>query len=72
MPIFSYEYRTPKIYLNKSKFNNHISINFEELMIIGEKLFYIIKNLINNKKMANQCFEFWNYAKKYKYYYFKK
>ena len=61
MPIISYEYRTPKINLNKSKFNNHISINFEELMIIGEKLFDIIKSLINNKKMANQCFEFWNY-----------
>ena len=31
------------------------------LMIIGEKLFEIIKSLINNKKMANECFEFWNY-----------
>ena len=61
IPIISYEYRTPKINLNKSKFQNHISINLEELIIIGEKLFDIIKNLVNNKKMANQCFEFWNY-----------
>ena len=39
----------------------HVSINFEELMIIGERLYDIIKTLINNKKMANQCYEFWNY-----------
>ena len=43
------------------KYHLHFSINFEELMIIGEKLYDIIISLIDKKKMANQCFEFWNY-----------
>jgi Dullard-like phosphatase family protein len=30
-------------------------------MILGEKLFDIIKYLVNNKKMTNQCYEFLNY-----------
>ena len=38
-----------------------ITINFEELMIIGERLYDIYKSLINNKKMANQSFELLNY-----------
>ena len=58
----SYEYRSPKIDLNKNIFKNkHISINLEEFMILGEKLFDIIKYLVNNKKMTNQCYEFLNY-----------
>ena len=59
---FIYEYSSPK---NKSESksikNYHFLINFEELMIVGEKLYEIVKSLINNKKMANECFEFWNY-----------
>ena len=60
---FAYEYRSLKRPLNNLKNNKikQISINFEELMIIGEKLFDIVKALLNKKKMANQCFEFWNY-----------
>ena len=56
---FEYEYKTEK----REKTNNskYISINLEDLMIIGEKLFDIIQSLILNKKMANQSFEFWNY-----------
>ena len=38
-----------------------ITINFGELMIIGERLYDIYKSLINNKKVANQSFEFLNY-----------
>ena len=61
-PISNYEYKSPRIKLNKIKLQKKdFSINFEELMIIGEKLFDIIKYLLTNKKMANQCFEFWNY-----------
>ena len=30
-------------------------------MIVEEKLHDIIKSLVNNKKIANQCYEFWNY-----------
>ena len=59
---FIYEYSSPN---NKSQSksikNYHFLINFEELMIVGEKLYEIVKSLINNKKMANECFEFWNY-----------
>ena len=59
---YKYDYKISKMNLNKNKFQNiFFFINFEELMIIGEKLFEIIKMLQNNKKMANQCFEFWNY-----------
>ena len=53
---FIYEYSSPN---NKSQSKNikncHFLINFEELMIVGEKLYEIVKSLINNKKMA------WNY-----------
>ena len=59
---FIYEYSSPKNQnQSKSIKNYHFSINFEELMIAGEKLYEIIISLINNKKMANECFEFWNY-----------
>jgi Dullard-like phosphatase family protein len=59
---FIFEYSSPNNKSqNKSIKNYHFSINFEELMILGEKLFEIVKSLINNKKMANECFEFWNY-----------
>ena len=61
-PSITYEYRSPKINSNKYTIKNkHISINFEELMILGEKLYDIIKYLVNHKKMANQCYEFLNY-----------
>ena len=54
-----YEYKTDKkATINNNKF---VSINIEDLMIIGEKLFDIIDSLILSKKMANQSFEFWNY-----------
>ena len=49
------------IYEIDSTNNLGITINFEELMIIGERLYDIYKSLINNKKMANQSFEFLNY-----------
>ena len=59
---FIYEYSSPKNKdQSKSIKNYHFSINFEELMIVGEKLYEIVKSMINNKKMANECFEFWNY-----------
>jgi len=59
---FIYEYPSPKnISQSKSIKNYHFSINFEELMIVGEKLYEIVIALINNKKMANECFEFWNF-----------
>ena len=41
--------------------NPSITINFEELMIIGERLYEIYKSLIINKKVENQCFEYLNY-----------
>ena len=41
--------------------NFNILINFEELMIIIERLYEIYKALINNKKIASRCFEFLNY-----------
>ena len=61
-PNITYEYRSPKMNSKQNRFKNkHISINIEEFMILGEKLFDIIISLINNKKMTNQCFEFLNY-----------
>ena len=38
-----------------------ITINFEELMILGERLYEIYRALIINKKIENQCFEYLNY-----------
>ena len=58
---FEYEYKSPKKINNLNDKYRQVSINFEELMIVEEKLHDIIKSLVNNKKIANQCYEFWNY-----------
>ena len=41
--------------------NTSVTINFEELMILGERLYEIYNSLIMDKKFENQCFEFLNY-----------
>ena len=48
--------------LNKSDiFDNSMLINFEELIIFGERLYEIHKALKSDKNAANQSFEFLNY-----------
>ena len=46
--------------INQKK-ENSIIINFEDLMLIGERLYEIYKALIHNKKVSNQCYEFLSY-----------
>ena len=40
---------------------NYSSLNIEDLLILEEKLYEVIKSLSNSKIMYNECFEFWNY-----------
>ena len=40
---------------------NYSSLNIEDLLILEEKLYEVIKSLNNSKIMYNECFEFWNY-----------
>ena len=37
------------------------SLNVEDLLVLEEKLYEIIKSLNNTKMIHNECFEFWNY-----------
>ena len=41
--------------------NYSSSLNVEDLLILEEKLYEIIKTLNSTKIMYNECFEFWNY-----------
>ena len=47
--------------INQIKENNSIIINFENLILIGERLYEIYKALIQYKKVSNQCYEFLSY-----------
>ena len=47
--------------LNGMNNNDFSSVNIEDLLILEEKLFEIIKSLNKTKMIHNECFEFWNY-----------
>ena len=47
--------------INASNNNDLSSVNIEDLLILEEKLFEIIKSLNKTKMIHNECFEFWNY-----------
>ena len=40
---------------------NYSSLNIEDLLILDEKFYEIIKSLNISKIVYNECFEFWNY-----------
>ena len=71
MQLFNYNNRNTNFstfYNNSNQFveknnnsKNYSSLNIEDLLILEEKLYEIIKSLNNTKMIHNECFEFWNY-----------
>ena len=56
-----YKNISPLQLFNRNNNKNYSSINIEDLLILEEKLYEVIKSLNNNKLMSHECFEFWNY-----------
>ena len=69
MQLFNYSNPTNNYNINHNTINNlsvtnnknYSSLNIEDLLILDEKFFEIIKSLNKTKMMHNECFEFWNY-----------
>ena len=64
MPLFNFNNTSTNNFGNNyvgiiNKKNS--SLNVEDLLILEEKLYEVIKSLNDTKMMHNECFEFWNY-----------